>query len=206
MDLWCGIFASWFCYHMPNFSSFLLSSSSHAKEILHCLKEKYFKDIQELEIDGQKIEAPQPLSWYDLMVSSWLTGYVDSSLKLSTCCVLFFPGIPMSRHGTPIWAGRSSGSLPCWRSSTSFWSARLSRWVKHKPNWKFTRSTGGSFKVSYLLKMKVTKPWLYEVDLDVFGRWPETHSFNIDSQMCNLHHFILWLGRMCSCKLSMTFS
>uniref|UniRef100_A0A3P9PVR6 tRNA (cytosine(34)-C(5))-methyltransferase n=1 Tax=Poecilia reticulata TaxID=8081 RepID=A0A3P9PVR6_POERE len=37
---------------------------SHAKEILHCLKEKYFKDIQELEIDSQKIEAPQPLSWY----------------------------------------------------------------------------------------------------------------------------------------------
>ncbi|KAK2830121.1 hypothetical protein Q5P01_018052 [Channa striata] len=37
---------------------------SHAKEILHCLKEKYFKDIQELEIDGQKIEAPQALSWY----------------------------------------------------------------------------------------------------------------------------------------------
>ncbi|CAJ1083711.1 tRNA (cytosine(34)-C(5))-methyltransferase [Xyrichtys novacula] len=37
---------------------------SHAKEILHCLKEKYFKDIQELEIDGQKTEAPQPLSWY----------------------------------------------------------------------------------------------------------------------------------------------
>uniref|UniRef100_A0A8C6M686 tRNA (cytosine(34)-C(5))-methyltransferase n=1 Tax=Nothobranchius furzeri TaxID=105023 RepID=A0A8C6M686_NOTFU len=37
---------------------------SHAKEILHCLKEKYFRDIQELEIDGQKIEAPQPLSWY----------------------------------------------------------------------------------------------------------------------------------------------
>nr|XP_057902392.1 RNA cytosine C(5)-methyltransferase NSUN2 [Doryrhamphus excisus] len=34
---------------------------SHAKEILHCLKDKYFK---ELEIDGQKIEAPQPLSWY----------------------------------------------------------------------------------------------------------------------------------------------
>ncbi|XP_030003907.1 RNA cytosine C(5)-methyltransferase NSUN2 [Sphaeramia orbicularis] len=37
---------------------------SHAKEILHCLKDKYFKDIQELDIDGQKIEAPQPLSWY----------------------------------------------------------------------------------------------------------------------------------------------
>uniref|UniRef100_A0A8C6WEF2 tRNA (cytosine(34)-C(5))-methyltransferase n=1 Tax=Neogobius melanostomus TaxID=47308 RepID=A0A8C6WEF2_9GOBI len=37
---------------------------SHAKEILHCLKDKYFKDIQDLEIDEQKIEAPQPLSWY----------------------------------------------------------------------------------------------------------------------------------------------
>uniref|UniRef100_G3P2N6 tRNA (cytosine(34)-C(5))-methyltransferase n=1 Tax=Gasterosteus aculeatus aculeatus TaxID=481459 RepID=G3P2N6_GASAC len=37
---------------------------SHAKEILHCLKDKYFKDIQEVEIDGQRIEAPQPLVWY----------------------------------------------------------------------------------------------------------------------------------------------
>ncbi|XP_051948431.1 RNA cytosine C(5)-methyltransferase NSUN2 [Xyrauchen texanus] len=37
---------------------------SHAKEILHTLKEKYFKDVQDLEVDGQKIEAPQPLSWY----------------------------------------------------------------------------------------------------------------------------------------------
>ncbi|CAL1584419.1 unnamed protein product [Knipowitschia caucasica] len=37
---------------------------SHAKEILHCLKDKYFKDIKDLEIDGQTIEAPQPLSWY----------------------------------------------------------------------------------------------------------------------------------------------
>uniref|UniRef100_A0A9J8CFV1 tRNA (cytosine(34)-C(5))-methyltransferase n=1 Tax=Cyprinus carpio carpio TaxID=630221 RepID=A0A9J8CFV1_CYPCA len=37
---------------------------SHAKEILHTLKEKYFKEVQDLEVDGQKIEAPQPLSWY----------------------------------------------------------------------------------------------------------------------------------------------
>ncbi|XP_072303793.1 RNA cytosine C(5)-methyltransferase NSUN2 [Eucyclogobius newberryi] len=37
---------------------------SHAKEILHCLKDKYFKDILDLDIDGQTIEAPQPLSWY----------------------------------------------------------------------------------------------------------------------------------------------
>ncbi|KPP74911.1 tRNA (cytosine(34)-C(5))-methyltransferase-like [Scleropages formosus] len=36
---------------------------SHAKEILHCLK-KYFKEVQDIEIDGQKIEAPQALSWY----------------------------------------------------------------------------------------------------------------------------------------------
>lgn len=37
---------------------------SHAKEILHTLKEKYFKEVQDLEVDGQTIEAPQPLSWY----------------------------------------------------------------------------------------------------------------------------------------------
>ncbi|KAM4687972.1 RNA cytosine C(5)-methyltransferase NSUN2 [Discoglossus pictus] len=37
---------------------------SHAKEILHCLKEKYFKELQDIEVDGQKLEAPQPLSWY----------------------------------------------------------------------------------------------------------------------------------------------
>ncbi|XP_056336100.1 RNA cytosine-C(5)-methyltransferase NSUN2-like [Danio aesculapii] len=37
---------------------------SHAKEILHTLKEKYFKEVQDLEVDGQKIEAPQSLSWY----------------------------------------------------------------------------------------------------------------------------------------------
>ncbi|KAM4705052.1 RNA cytosine C(5)-methyltransferase NSUN2 [Rhinophrynus dorsalis] len=37
---------------------------SHAKEILHCLKDKYFKELQDIEVDGQKLEAPQPLSWY----------------------------------------------------------------------------------------------------------------------------------------------
>ncbi|XP_075442058.1 RNA cytosine C(5)-methyltransferase NSUN2 isoform X2 [Ascaphus truei] len=37
---------------------------SHAKEILNCLKDKYFKELQDLEVDGQKMEAPQPLSWY----------------------------------------------------------------------------------------------------------------------------------------------
>lgn len=36
---------------------------SHAKEILHCLKEKYFRELQDLEVDGQKVEMPQSLSW-----------------------------------------------------------------------------------------------------------------------------------------------
>ncbi|KAB1281340.1 tRNA -methyltransferase [Camelus dromedarius] len=36
---------------------------SHAKEILHCLKNKYFKELEDLEVDGQKVEVPQPLSW-----------------------------------------------------------------------------------------------------------------------------------------------
>uniref|UniRef100_A0A670Y3H0 tRNA (cytosine(34)-C(5))-methyltransferase n=1 Tax=Pseudonaja textilis TaxID=8673 RepID=A0A670Y3H0_PSETE len=37
---------------------------SHANEILRCLKEKYFKELENLVVDGQKIEMPQPLSWY----------------------------------------------------------------------------------------------------------------------------------------------
>ncbi|XP_034267691.1 RNA cytosine C(5)-methyltransferase NSUN2 [Pantherophis guttatus] len=37
---------------------------SHANEILRCLKEKYFKEMENLVVDGQKIEMPQPLSWY----------------------------------------------------------------------------------------------------------------------------------------------
>lgn len=37
--------------------------NSHAKEILHCLKNKYFKELEDLEVDGQKVEVPQPLSW-----------------------------------------------------------------------------------------------------------------------------------------------
>uniref|UniRef100_A0A8C7FNA9 tRNA (cytosine(34)-C(5))-methyltransferase n=1 Tax=Oncorhynchus kisutch TaxID=8019 RepID=A0A8C7FNA9_ONCKI len=55
---------------------------SHAKEILHCLKNKYFKEIQEVEIDGQKIEAPQPLSWYpdDL---AWHTNMSRKILRKS---------------------------------------------------------------------------------------------------------------------------
>lgn len=36
---------------------------SHAREILHCLKEKYFRELQHLEVDGQKVEMPQALSW-----------------------------------------------------------------------------------------------------------------------------------------------
>uniref|UniRef100_A0A4W4GRR7 tRNA (cytosine(34)-C(5))-methyltransferase n=1 Tax=Electrophorus electricus TaxID=8005 RepID=A0A4W4GRR7_ELEEL len=55
---------------------------SHAKEILHTLKEKYFKEIQDLEIDGQKIEAPQALRWYpdDL---AWHTNMSRKILRKS---------------------------------------------------------------------------------------------------------------------------
>ncbi|XP_029445862.1 tRNA (cytosine(34)-C(5))-methyltransferase isoform X2 [Rhinatrema bivittatum] len=55
---------------------------SHAKEILHCLKNKYFKELQDLEVDGQKVEAPQPLSWYpeDL---AWHTNLSRKILRKS---------------------------------------------------------------------------------------------------------------------------
>ncbi|XP_006635991.2 RNA cytosine C(5)-methyltransferase NSUN2 [Lepisosteus oculatus] len=55
---------------------------SHANEILHCLKEKYFKELQDLEVDGQKIEMPQALSWYpdDL---AWHTNLSRKILRKS---------------------------------------------------------------------------------------------------------------------------
>ncbi|KAK6491635.1 RNA cytosine-C(5)-methyltransferase NSUN2 [Huso huso] len=55
---------------------------SHAKEILHYLKEKYFKEIQDLEVDGQKIEAPQPLSWYPDELA-WHTNMSRTILRKS---------------------------------------------------------------------------------------------------------------------------
>lgn len=70
--------------------------------------------------------------------------------KVSTHCIPSTAGIQMSRPGTPTWAGRLSGSLPCWRSSTSFWSARQSLWVEHKPHRKLTINTCGLLKTWFI--------------------------------------------------------
>lgn len=53
---------------------------SHAKEILHCLKDKYFKELQDLVVDGQKVEAPQPLSWYPEELA-WHTNLSRKNLR-----------------------------------------------------------------------------------------------------------------------------
>ncbi|XP_075396966.1 RNA cytosine C(5)-methyltransferase NSUN2 [Tenrec ecaudatus] len=55
---------------------------SHAKEILHCLKNKYFKELENLEVDGQKVEVPQPLSWYPEELA-WHTNLSRKVLRRS---------------------------------------------------------------------------------------------------------------------------
>uniref|UniRef100_A0A672TK81 tRNA (cytosine(34)-C(5))-methyltransferase n=1 Tax=Strigops habroptila TaxID=2489341 RepID=A0A672TK81_STRHB len=55
---------------------------SHAREILHCLKEKYFRELQHLEVDGQKIEMPQSLSWYPEELA-WHTNLSRKILRKS---------------------------------------------------------------------------------------------------------------------------
>ncbi|XP_006903193.1 PREDICTED: tRNA (cytosine(34)-C(5))-methyltransferase [Elephantulus edwardii] len=55
---------------------------SHAKEILHCLKNKYFKELENLEVDGQKVEVPQPLSWYPEELA-WHTNLSRKILRKS---------------------------------------------------------------------------------------------------------------------------
>lgn len=55
---------------------------SHAKEILHCLKNKYFKELEALEVDGQKVEVPQPLSWYPEELA-WHTNLSRKILRKS---------------------------------------------------------------------------------------------------------------------------
>uniref|UniRef100_A0A8D0L653 tRNA (cytosine(34)-C(5))-methyltransferase n=1 Tax=Sphenodon punctatus TaxID=8508 RepID=A0A8D0L653_SPHPU len=55
---------------------------SHAKEILHCLKNKYFKELQDQVVDGQKIEMPQPLSWYPEELA-WHTNLSRKILRKS---------------------------------------------------------------------------------------------------------------------------
>uniref|UniRef100_A0A8C6QQ69 tRNA (cytosine(34)-C(5))-methyltransferase n=1 Tax=Nannospalax galili TaxID=1026970 RepID=A0A8C6QQ69_NANGA len=55
---------------------------SHAKEILHCLKNKYFKDLEDLEVDGQKVKVPEPLSWYPEELA-WHTNLSRKILRKS---------------------------------------------------------------------------------------------------------------------------
>ncbi|XP_059343365.1 RNA cytosine C(5)-methyltransferase NSUN2 [Ammospiza nelsoni] len=55
---------------------------SHAREILHCLKEKYFRELQDLEVDGQKVEMPQSLSWYPEELA-WHTNLSRKILRKS---------------------------------------------------------------------------------------------------------------------------
>nr|XP_032650992.1 RNA cytosine C(5)-methyltransferase NSUN2 isoform X2 [Chelonoidis abingdonii] len=55
---------------------------SHAKEILQCLKNKYFKELQDLVVDGQKIEVPQPLKWYPEELA-WHTNLSRKILRKS---------------------------------------------------------------------------------------------------------------------------
>ncbi|XP_042319859.1 RNA cytosine C(5)-methyltransferase NSUN2 isoform X1 [Sceloporus undulatus] len=55
---------------------------SHAKEILHCLKNKYFKELENKMVDGQKIEMPQPLNWYPEELA-WQTNLSRKVLRKS---------------------------------------------------------------------------------------------------------------------------
>ncbi|EDL87611.1 NOL1/NOP2/Sun domain family, member 2 (predicted) [Rattus norvegicus] len=61
---------------------------SHAKEILHCLKNKYFKELEDLEVDGQKVEVPQPLSWYPEELA-WHTNLSRKILRKSPLLAKF---------------------------------------------------------------------------------------------------------------------
>uniref|UniRef100_A0A8D0CB46 tRNA (cytosine(34)-C(5))-methyltransferase n=1 Tax=Salvator merianae TaxID=96440 RepID=A0A8D0CB46_SALMN len=55
---------------------------SHAREILHCLKTKYFKELENQVVEGQKIEMPQPLSWYPEELA-WHTNLSRKVLRKS---------------------------------------------------------------------------------------------------------------------------
>uniref|UniRef100_A0A6J0TW73 tRNA (cytosine(34)-C(5))-methyltransferase n=3 Tax=Pogona vitticeps TaxID=103695 RepID=A0A6J0TW73_9SAUR len=55
---------------------------SHAKEILQCLKNKYFKELENQVVDGQKIEMPQPLTWYPEELA-WHTNLSRKVLRKS---------------------------------------------------------------------------------------------------------------------------
>ncbi|NXA33978.1 NSUN2 methyltransferase, partial [Eudromia elegans] len=55
---------------------------SHAREVLHCLKSKYFRELRELRVDGQAVEVPQALSWYPEELA-WHTNLSRKILRKS---------------------------------------------------------------------------------------------------------------------------
>ncbi|NWJ07792.1 NSUN2 methyltransferase, partial [Crypturellus undulatus] len=55
---------------------------SHAREVLHCLKSKYFRELRELRVDGQEVEVPQALSWYPEELA-WHTNLSRKILRKS---------------------------------------------------------------------------------------------------------------------------
>ncbi|OXB70346.1 UNVERIFIED_CONTAM: hypothetical protein H355_012537 [Colinus virginianus] len=59
-----------------------LRITGYKREILHCLKEKYFRELQHLEVDGQKVEMPQALSWYPEELA-WHTNLSRKILRKS---------------------------------------------------------------------------------------------------------------------------
>lgn len=46
------------------------------------MKNKYFKELEDLEVDGQKVEVPQPLSWYPEELA-WHTNLSRKILRKS---------------------------------------------------------------------------------------------------------------------------
>uniref|UniRef100_A0A8B9SGX4 tRNA (cytosine(34)-C(5))-methyltransferase n=1 Tax=Anas platyrhynchos TaxID=8839 RepID=A0A8B9SGX4_ANAPL len=55
---------------------------SHAREIRHCLKERFFAELRGLRVDGQEVEMPQPLSWYPEELA-WHTNLSRKILRKS---------------------------------------------------------------------------------------------------------------------------
>uniref|UniRef100_A0A8B9E884 tRNA (cytosine(34)-C(5))-methyltransferase n=1 Tax=Anser cygnoides TaxID=8845 RepID=A0A8B9E884_ANSCY len=55
---------------------------SHAREIRHCLKDRFFAELRGLRVDGQEVEMPQPLSWYPEELA-WHTNLSRKILRKS---------------------------------------------------------------------------------------------------------------------------
>uniref|UniRef100_A0A8B9E895 tRNA (cytosine(34)-C(5))-methyltransferase n=1 Tax=Anser cygnoides TaxID=8845 RepID=A0A8B9E895_ANSCY len=54
----------------------------HAREIRHCLKDRFFAELRGLRVDGQEVEMPQPLSWYPEELA-WHTNLSRKILRKS---------------------------------------------------------------------------------------------------------------------------